>query len=171
MELDSMVSQLWSKPGSAQFPVAAAAFHELLAQWPLPSCSPLDGAPCQAQAMGPTPAIGVQLPWNSEPLIWPPASWKERWERSTASGCNPSNLFLNALSCEKKSWWWSICHSNGAFAWTPLTNPSSPQDLSPYLPRPWTTWRELALSYLGWEGVGFLLSSGLRIGQYSPWEM
>lgn len=134
MELDSMVSQLCTRTGSARFPRAAAAFRGAEAPVVIPpTCTPCDGASFEADSHETHPTRVFSVPWNSEPFIWPPASRQGRWERSTTSGCNPSNLFLNAVSCEKESHWWSICHSNGAFAWTPFTNPSSPPWSEPLL--------------------------------------
>lgn len=70
--------------------VATHAAHSPKAALPAPQARPS--------------AAASHWPFHSDPFSWPPASWWRRSERSTALGCNPSNLFLSAASCEKNSW-------------------------------------------------------------------
>lgn len=72
MELDSMVSQLCTRTGSARFPRAAAAFRGAEAPVVIPpTCSPCDGASFEADSheTHTTPHVAFSVPWNSEPFI------------------------------------------------------------------------------------------------------
>lgn len=101
-----------------------------MAPWPFPHL--VMGLPSRQAAMKLTPHVVFSVPWNSEPFIWPPASWKGRWERSTASGCNPSKLFLNAVSCEKshtgEAFVIQMEHLPGLLSLTP-SSPARPKPL------------------------------------------
>lgn len=94
-------------PGLAQLTCLGLLLlsEELMPLWSFPPPVALAiGLLARRTATSLTPRTAFSMPCKSEPLIWPPASWQGRWERSTALGYNPSNLFLNAVSCEKKSY-------------------------------------------------------------------